>query len=101
MISTNLALATAGAFCWAAAPLGAVIVGWAFELGCTLVTKLHVHLPVGLLPPNRFITTTAAQFYPSKQRVKPSLQPPFASRCSIATALKLRLQVCLTLRYPN
>ncbi|MEM9484930.1 MAG: hypothetical protein AAGA83_14725, partial [Cyanobacteria bacterium P01_F01_bin.116] len=33
MISTNLALAVAGAFCWAAAPLGAVIVAWAFELG--------------------------------------------------------------------
>ncbi|MDV3351431.1 hypothetical protein QGP82_22195 [Leptothoe sp. LEGE 181152] len=58
-------------------------------------------LSVGLRIANRITTTTAAQVYPSKQRVKPSLQPPLSSVCRIATALKLRLQVRLTLGYPK
>ncbi|MEM9009311.1 MAG: hypothetical protein AAGE59_38150 [Cyanobacteria bacterium P01_F01_bin.86] len=76
MNSTNLALAVAGAFCW-------------------------LPSPADLRQPNRITTTTAAQVYPSKHRVKPSLQPPLSSGCSIATALKLRLQVRLTLGHPK
>ncbi len=46
MNSNNLALAVAGAFCWAAAPEGAVMVTRHIKSGCDRTQHHTLHLPL-------------------------------------------------------